>query len=334
MMKRPWDAAAGMLRTEKASGLPQHNECMVPQSSLSCHQIEILSPYTHFIVRRYSSMTTEIRRILFGMSGIQHDSNNSRFVFELAQTVGAEIQSELICPVADDPELLLACGFTGNAFRSLSESAAKTTEDLDTVARAALLLSQQKYPDVHFSYQVPDAITGQSLANKAWAADLVILAHPSLMKAQYYWSVVEDTILEAGRPVLLLPEVLPPKLTSHVSILWRNDANSARALAACLGMIKLADKVSILNLDLHEESEKNLAIPLEFLRIHGISALVATGSPSGQRIEQQMQDYGNETAVSLWVCGGGLTGGFNEHFFGHLIRRSYAKAQRAILIIE
>lgn len=279
-------------------------------------------------------MATEIRRILFGMSGIQHDSNNSQFVFELAQGLGAEIQSQLICPIADDPELLLACGFTGNAFRSLIESAARTTEELDRVARAALLLSQQKYPAVHFDYELPDVGTGQSLANKAWAADLVVLAHPSLMKAQYYWSVVEDTILESGRPVLLLPEILPQRLTSHISILWRNDVNSARALSACLGIISLADKVSILNLDVHEENEKNLSIPLEFLELHGVSAVAAACSSSMQRTEKKVEAYGNEAAVSLWVGGGGLTGGFNDHFFGHLIRRSYAKAQKAILVIE
>lgn len=279
-------------------------------------------------------MATTIRRILFGMSGIQHDSNNSQFVFELAQGIGAEMQCQLICPIADDPELLLACGFTGNAFRSLIESAARTTEELDRIARAALLLSQKKYPAVHFSYETPDSGTSQSLANKAWAADLVILAHPSLMKAQYYWSVVEDTIIESGRPVLLLPEVLPQRLTSHISILWRNDVNSARALSACLGVIKLADKVSILNIDIREDNEEKLSLPLDFLNLHGVTVEAAPCSTSLQRTEELVERYGNENGVSLWVSGGGLTGGFSDSFYGHLIRRSSAKAQKAILIIE
>ncbi|NDE57642.1 MAG: hypothetical protein EBY15_09480 [Gammaproteobacteria bacterium] len=105
-------------------------------------------------------MATDIRRILFGMSGVQHDGNNSHFVFELAKLIGAEIQCQLICPIADDPELLLACGFTGNAFRSFIDSVAKTTEELDGMARTALSQSQQSYPGVHFSYEIPDGEQG------------------------------------------------------------------------------------------------------------------------------------------------------------------------------
>ena len=279
-------------------------------------------------------MATDIRRILFGMSGVQHDGNNSHFVFELAKLIGAEIQCQLICPIADDPELLLACGFTGNAFRSFIDSVAKTTEELDGMARTALSQSQQSYPGVHFSYEIPDGVTGHPLAQAAWASDLVILAHPSLMKAQYYWSVVEETIIESGRPVLLLPEVLPQQLTGHVGILWRNDSRSAQALSASLAMIKMAAKVSILNVDLHEEGEKALKLPLEFLRLHGVQAEAAELHDSHHRLDRLVDEYSVNAEVTLWVTGGGLSSGFNDHLVSNLIRRPHAKAQRAILINE
>ncbi|TSA03884.1 MAG: hypothetical protein D4R76_03935 [Methylococcus sp.] len=279
-------------------------------------------------------MATDIRRILFGMSGVQHDGNNSQFVFDLAKSIGAEVQCQLICPIADDPELLMACGFTGNAFRTLIESAAKTIEELDGMARTALSQAQQLYPGIHFSYAVPDAATGRSLAQMAWASDLVILAHPSLMKAQYYWSVVEETILESGRPVLLLPEILPQQLIGHVGILWRNDSRSAQALSASLAMIKAADKVSILNVDLHEEGDRALELPLEFLRLHGVHAEAANLNDSHHRLDRLVEEYSVNAEVTLWVTGGGLSSGFNDHLISNLIRRSPAKAQRAILINE
>ena len=279
-------------------------------------------------------MATDIRRILFGMSGVQHDGNNSQFVFDLAKSIGAEVQCQLICPIADDPELLMACGFTGNAFRSLIESAAKTIEELDGMARTALSQAQQLYPGIHFSYVVPDAATGRSLAQMAWASDLVILAHPSLMKAQYYWSVVEETILESGRPVLLLPEILPQQLIGHVGIIWRNDSRSAQALSASLAMIKAADKVSILNVDLHEEGDRALELPLEFLRLHGVHAEAANLNDSHHRLDRLVEEYSVNAEVTLWVTGGGLSSGFNDHLISNLIRRSPAKAQRAILINE
>jgi hypothetical protein len=268
------------------------------------------------------------------MSGVQHDGNNSQFVFDLAKSIGAEVQCQLICPIADDPELLMACGFTGNAFRSLIESAAKTIEELDGMARTALSQAQQLYPGIHFSYAVPDAATGRSLAQMAWASDLVILAHPSLMKAQYYWSVVEETILESGRPVLLLPEILPQQLIGHVGILWRNDSRSAQALSASLAMIKAADKVSILNVDLHEEGDRALELPLEFLRLHGVHAEAANLNDSHHRLDRLVEEYSVHAEVTLWVTGGGLSSGFNDHLISNLIRRSPAKAQRAILINE
>jgi hypothetical protein len=131
-----------------------------------------------------------------------------------------------------------------------------------------------------------------------------------------------------------LPEVLPQRLTSHISILWSNDVNSARALSACLGVIKLADKVSILNIDIREDNEEKLSLPLDFLNLHGVTVEAAPCSTSLQRTEELVERYGNENGVSLWVSGGGLTGGFSDSFYGHLIRRSSAKAQKAILIIE
>ena len=99
-------------------------------------------------------------------------------------------------------------------------------------------------------------------------------------------------------------------------------------------MIKAADKVSILNVDLHEEGDRALELPLEFLRLHGVHAEAANLNDSHHRLDRLVEEYSVNAEVTLWVTGGGLSSGFNDHLISNLIRRSPAKAQRAILINE
>ena len=278
-------------------------------------------------------MSYALRRILLGLSGGQYDSQTALFVFGLAALPGAKVVCRLIRPMKDDPEVLMASGFTGAAFRHFIDSAERTAMELDAVARLALAQAHERHAGVSFDYRLPSSGDSYEFASQGWGADLVILAHPALMQLQYYRLVVEEAIIHSGRPVLLLPEVLPRDLLANVVFCWRYDSASAAAMAITLPLLRAAGKLTIISLRDSDDREEAVAEPLEYLQAHGVAVDHVLVDLVPRHADQAIDGYCAAIGASLLIVGGVMDSDLEDYVMTGAVRRVKGKPQRPVLII-
>lgn len=278
-------------------------------------------------------MPQELRRILLGLAGGPFDDQICSFVFGMAATSKATVACQLIRPMEDDPGVLLACGFSGDAFRHFIESAEKSLLELDAVARQALEKAHQAFPVVEFEYQHSFRGDSYEFASQGWGADVVILAHPALMNAKYYLSVVVEAITYSGRPVLLLPSRLPEDLLASVAFIWRYDSHSSAAMAITLPVLKAARKLTILSLRDSDAYETPITVPLQYLKAHGIEAQHVMVDLIPHHADQAVDGCCAEIGASLLIGSGVMDSDLEDYFVTGVVRRAKGQPQRPLLII-
>ncbi|WP_454752576.1 universal stress protein [Cupriavidus necator] len=109
-------------------------------------------------------------------------------------------------------------------------------------------LTGQVSPDIPTRHIVIDAESGWALADEGRFADLILPAPPSADAdvPALLAGVAEYAMLNAGRPILLVPGAAGPRFGGHVAIAWNGGREAARAVADALPWLAHASAVSVL----------------------------------------------------------------------------------------
>jgi len=278
-------------------------------------------------------MKSDLKRLAIGLSGSYYDSMVMNSAMRLAQITSAMVDTYLIRPVPDDPQLLLASGFLGETFKTFFEQAEKTITAFDQTARATFDQSTQEFPQIPANYHNPLKDLSREFSTAVWATDLAILAHPSLVNLHYYKNAVLDAIADSARPVLLLPEENKPADLSHALFVWRDDTDHARALTAALPMLSLADRVTVASRRSEEDNATVSSVALQYLKAHGVQANDVAIDSDTSLTPKVIEKLCTEHQASLLVIGGGLQSDLIDSFVTGIERRASRKPNRAVLAI-
>jgi nucleotide-binding universal stress UspA family protein len=164
------------------------------------------------------------------------------------------------------------------------------------------------------------------LAQQARAADLIITG-PDIRGSVFDHTrqvVIADLIMDAGRPVLIVPKQRSELVLKQVIVAWKGTRECRRSIADALPMLKSAYAVTIVEIAPDEEisrAKQHVADVISWLGRHGITAkgetLAATGDDS-----ERLSDFARERRADLVVAGayghsrlrewvlGGVTGDF------------------------
>ena len=164
------------------------------------------------------------------------------------------------------------------------------------------------------------------IASEARAADLVITG-PEIGGSVFDHArqvKIADLVFQAGRPVLIVPKICEQLDLSKIVIGWKDTAESRRALAASLPLLKLAAHVEVLALaDVEEKDriEEQVKDVIQWLARHDVKAAGETRILDGADticFEELMREkapglvvagaYGH-SRLREWILGG-VTGDF------------------------
>ncbi|KWR87761.1 universal stress protein UspA [Cupriavidus sp. IDO] len=108
-------------------------------------------------------------------------------------------------------------------------------------------LVKQVAPSIPARQIVMEAEAGWALAREGRFADLILAAPPLADESvpAPMAKAAEYALLNAGRPVLLVPARARPQLPGRVVIAWNASREAARAVADSLPLLRLASSVSI-----------------------------------------------------------------------------------------
>ncbi len=120
------------------------------------------------------------------------------------------------------------------------------------------------------------AAPGPYLAKLCRAADLVLtaLAPPDLLSSPNWRLDPGDLIMQAGRPVLMVPQDYAAHLAAKTIVVgWKDNRESRRAVVDALPLARLADRVLVASVtEIDDSSQAGLADVVEWFRRHGVTA--------------------------------------------------------------
>jgi nucleotide-binding universal stress UspA family protein len=272
----------------------------------------------------------EMRTILAAVSG----GSASAGVIELACLLARRFDShvEFYHTRPDPHDMLvvpadgLGAGLTADIVASALNEAARIAEAAHALCDTAIArhgLSRQETPSAQ---AVPSACwreeTGYApvmLAARARLFDLAILGRSGRsgrVVDEPHGEAVEETLLSAGRPVLVAPASAPDALGERVAVGWNDSLESTRALAAALPFLRRAKAVSVLSL-----GESNAAALVEHLGWYGIRAAAdRLDRAEGVAVGVQLLAAARDRGADLLVMGGYGKSPLRQMLFGGATR--------------
>jgi len=158
---------------------------------------------------------------------------------------------------------------------------------------------------------------------RAYYNDLVVLEHPS--GGGGFSALAGGAILlGCGRPVIVAGPTIPPSFPRTVAVAWKETAEAARALAAALPILEMAERTVVISVS--EDSSKEAAVrhslnqAVDFLHWHGLSTTgrcVTDGASSGP---EAMLAEVKKVDAELLVMGGYGHSRLREFVFGGFTR--------------
>jgi len=223
---------------------------------------------------------------------------------------GMSISGEFIDRFIKDAEVIVTktkAAFTAAASRhQIPMSAAPSLQLSDKVGASAAWRDETGY--------------GPTLvARRARFFDLTVLGRSERVVDQPHTDVVEQTLINSGRAVLLAPAKPPAEVGDAVALGWNGSAEATRAVVAALPFLSVARAVSIITVG--EKHQESVAALTEYLGWHGIKAK-HRHSPSipGVGPGQQLLSTARDENADLLVMGGYGHMPWREFLFGGATR--------------
>jgi len=169
------------------------------------------------------------------------------------------------------------------------------------------------------------------VARRARFFDLVVLGRSERVVDQPHTDVVEQTLINSGRPVLIAPAQPPADIGEGIAIGWNGSAAATRALAASLPFVASALSVSIITIgDRHQGSAAAL---IEYLGWYGVAAKHRhIAAVEGSGVGQQLLSAAREESANLLVMGGYGHVPWREFLFGGATREVVGASLMPVLL--
>ena len=175
------------------------------------------------------------------------------------------------------------------------------------------------------------------LAREARSADLLLTA----IDASSYFDNMRrvdtgDLIMQAGRPVLLVPAATEPSRLERVMVAWKDSRETRRAVADALPLLRTATHVSLVEIrdgkDGRPEGEARLADVVAWLTRHGVAVVECVSSPSSGDDATALFALGQDRGIDLTVAGAYGHSRMREWVLGGVTRDLLVSADRCSFV--
>jgi nucleotide-binding universal stress UspA family protein len=113
-------------------------------------------------------------------------------------------------------------------------------------------------------------------------------------------------VLNAGRPVLLVPRSIPENLAPTIAIAWKNRPESARAITAAMPLLAKAEKILVLSVEDGNGAEETVDSTegvVEQLRWHGFNAKAHQLIKCDHSVAATIERFARRNKADLIVSG-------------------------------
>lgn len=159
------------------------------------------------------------------------------------------------------------------------------------------------------------------LVHQARLSDVIAIARPRVHAATVRRSPVgenlEAVLLDAGRPVLIVPPDWAVKKVEHAVIGWNESLQASRAVAVTIPWLIQMSAVTVL---VSRQREPRVAALLDYLAWHGIEGRVKVLSDKADSVGESIVEASSEVGADFLVVGGYSHTRTRELLFGGVTR--------------
>lgn len=170
-------------------------------------------------------------------------------------------------------------------------------------------LMEQAAPGVAHTHRVVEEDPGWALAQEGRVSDIVVLAPPPdpYSVGSLAAETAEYVLLNAGRPVLLVPDAYQQAEMEHIVIAWDGWREAARAVADAMPLLLCAERVTIVAVWNRDDRPTPKSEPVaglrQYLERHGIVAGVYN-EPTSEAVGRVLLEATRSLNADLLVAGG------------------------------
>lgn len=272
--------------------------------------------------------------VLLAMVGIPQDAPAARAAFHLARCARARLAAAIVRPLPEDMAVMLIGGYTDPALSEITQRLNERFSHDKEAARKIYKECRAQFDDVKSSFETLDGAESEVIARRARFADITVMAHPAGVQRSHYIDVVEATLYRSGRPVLLVPpQTEPEHLLDRVTVLWRNDAESARSLLMTHPILALADRVTVTQVEDNLPDDSDAVQAAGYLAAHSIEASTDRMAASEFHPGRDIYAYAREENSSLITLGAVPPNPFRELVLTSITRHALSHADFPVLMV-
>lgn len=277
-----------------------------------------------------------IKKILVPLGSNARNQPVLETALAAAQRFGAHLEVLYIRP---DPRLAVpyaTLGMSGSMKKTVMESARQSANEQAAKTRAAfekfcgkhgIPIVKRPPAEAPVSASWCEGVGNQSavVAQRGLYADLIVVPRPAAASAE----MLEAALLQTGQPVLIVPPQSQKCVASKIVIGWNASAEAARAVAAAMPCLTVADAVTILISPKRAASAKDLAGHLVW---HGVKASVRQFRVGTRSVGETLLAEARALKADLLVIGGYSHVRARELLFGGVTRHILAATEIPVLM--
>jgi nucleotide-binding universal stress UspA family protein len=163
-------------------------------------------------------------------------------------------------------------------------------------------------------------------------SDLIVVSRPSAKGGKLARMFMLAALLNSSRPVLVLPQSGIATIGKRISIAWNQSAEAARAVAAAMPLLRLADQVNIITCGPERGVGPKSTQLATYLRFWGVKAerLSARGTDDAKALVKAYKD----TRSDLLVMGGYSRSRLRQRIFGGVTEFMLHRANIPVLMLH
>jgi nucleotide-binding universal stress UspA family protein len=172
---------------------------------------------------------------------------------------------------------------------------------------------------------------------EARAADIIVTGgHAPALSDAFTRASPKDLVMQAGRPVLLVPDGTGWLDLHTVLVAWKETPGARRALSDALPLLRNAKNVVIAEIpegnDERGAAEAQVADVAAFLSRHGIVATTRVPETRGRGASAELDDIAQDLAAGMIVAGAYGHSRFRELVLGGVTERLVTQSNRCVLL--
>jgi nucleotide-binding universal stress UspA family protein len=100
-----------------------------------------------------------------------------------------------------------------------------------------------------FGWPLQEAFDDDFIGSHGRVFDLIVLGRPGRAPENPRMPPLEAALFESGKPVLIVPPVVPKTIGKNVLVAWNRSTEQAHTNAFALPLLRLADEVTVLTVE-------------------------------------------------------------------------------------